>query len=241
MITASMSTIGWREPGLATAVASILPQVDRLNVFLQGYPVISSGQVLIPDYLIHYKVNVEVDVDEPESAWLGASAKFHWLFHKLVADGYHFTVDDDIEYPPDYVQRCIAKIEEHKRRAIVGFHGVLYKEPMRRYFRDRQCWRFDKECDADRFVHTLGTGTSAFHTDTLKLTQRDFVLPNSCDLYLGIACQRQRVPVLCMARKRGYLRALPLAFDERSCSAPEEYGKRQVEIYRTWSPWTVNT
>lgn len=234
MITASMSTIGWREPGLATAAASILPQVDRLNVFLQGY-------YEFPDCLRDSRVETVFGANATESELLGASAKFHWLWQGYVADGYHFTVDDDIEYPPDYVQRCIAKIEEHKRRAIVGFHGVLYKEPMRRYFRDRQCWRFDKECDADRFVHTLGTGTASWHTSALKLTRADFVLPNSCDLYLGVACQKQRVPVLCMARKRGYLKALPLAFDQRSCSAPEEYGKRQVEIYRTWSPWTVNT
>lgn len=228
-----MSTIAWREPGLATAVASILPQVDWLNVFLQGHD-------RVPDCLHHNKVTVVRDISAPESAHLGASAKFHWLWQGAVAEGYHFTVDDDIEYPSDYVARSVAKIEEHKRRAIVGHHGILYKEQVRRYFRDRTCWRFDKACESDRFVHTLGTGTAGWHTTTLRLTRSDFALPNSCDLFLGIAAQRQRVPVLCMARPRGYLRALPLAFDNRSCSAPEEYGRRQAEIYKTWTPWVVN-
>ena len=46
MITASMSTLAWREPGLASMVATIVPQVDWLNVFLQGYD-------RVPDCLRH--------------------------------------------------------------------------------------------------------------------------------------------------------------------------------------------
>jgi hypothetical protein len=234
MITASMSTVVWREPGLTTAVASILPQVDFLNVFLQGYD-------RVPECLLNSKVTVVRDISAPESAHLGASAKFHWLWQGAVADGYHFSVDDDIEYPPDYTARCVAKIEQHNRRAIVGFHGILYKSRVRDYFRDRRCWTFRHKCDSDRFVHTLGTGTAAWHTSTLRLTRSDFAQPNSCDLYLGIACQRKRVPVLCIARRNGYLKELPLAADERSASAPQEYARRMVEIWNTWSPWTVNT
>ena len=232
MITASMSTIAWREPGLAAAVASVLPQVDRLNVFLQGY-------AEAPACLDDPRVTILRDTDAPESAALGASAKFHWLWHGLVDDGYHFTVDDDIEYPPDYVSRCIGKIEQHGRRAIVGFHGMIYKSKVRDYFTDRRVWTFRHKCNADRFVHTLGTGTASWHTSTLRLTRDDFAQANSCDLYLGIACQKQRVPVLCIARKRDYLKALPLAADHRAASAPDEYARRMVEIHDTWEPWEV--
>ena len=234
MITASMSTIAWREPGLAQAVASVLPQVDRLNVFLQGY-------ADIPECLRDDRVSILRDSDAPESAALGASAKFHWLWHALVADGYHFTVDDDIVYPPGYVRYCVRKIDEYERKAVVGFHGMIYRSRVRSYFTDRRVWTFAHKCDSDRFVHTLGTGTASFHTDTLKLTRADFALPNSCDLYLGIACQRQRVPVLCLARQRGYLKALPLAGDQRSASAPEEYARRMIEIHDTWNPWEIYT
>lgn len=233
MITASMSTIAWRETGLASAVASILPQVDRLNVFLQRY-------TETPAYLEHEKIQVLRDGLAPESAALGASAKFHWLWHGLVDDGYHFTVDDDIVYPSDYVSYCIGKIEEYGRRAIVGFHGAIYKPRMRHYFKDRQTWHFEHECDADRFVHILGTGTASFHTSTLKLTRADFAQGNSCDLYLGIACQKQHVPVVCLKRAGGYLKSLPLAADPRAASAPKEYQRRMVEIHDTWSPWVIN-
>lgn len=229
-----MSTIAWREPGLAIAVASVLPQVDRLNVFLQGY-------ADVPPCLRHPKVSIVRDDEAPESAALGASAKFHWLWHGLVADGYHFTVDDDIEYPPDYVQRCVGKIEEYGRAAVVGFHGMIYRKRVRSYFTDRQVWTFRHKCDSDRFVHTLGTGTASFHTSTLKLMREDFAQANSCDLYLGIACQKQRVPVLCIARKRGYLKGLSLSADPRAASAPDEYARRMVEIHDTWTPWTIHS
>ena len=221
MITASMSTIAWREPGLARAVASILPQVDRLNVFLQGY-------THTPECLNDPRIRIVRDVDAPESAALGASAKFHWLWHGLVRDGYHFQVDDDIEYPPDYVARCIAAIDAHDRRPIVGFHGMIYRKCVRSYFRDRRVWTFRQKCDSDRFVHAIGTGTTAYHTSAIRLTAADFVEPNSCDLFLGLAAQRQRVPMLCLARPRGYLKALPLAADPRACAGPSDYETRMA-------------
>lgn len=228
-----MSTIGWREPGLAQAVASILPQVDRLNVFLQGY---SSTPACLDDP----KVRIVRDVDAPESAALGASAKFHWQWHGLIEDGHHFIVDDDIEYPPDYVATCISKIEQYGRRVVVGYHGAIYHKRMRSYFRDRDVWTFGRENDDDRFVHIIGTGTSAFHTSTLRLRRDDFAQANSCDLYLGIACQKQRVPMLCLARPREYLKALPLATEPRAVSAPDEYAQRMVRIHDSWDPWIIN-
>jgi hypothetical protein len=232
MITASMSTIAWREPGLARAVASVLPQVDCLNVFLQGYAV-------VPDYLRNDKISIVRDISASASARLGASAKFHWLWHGAVAEGYHFTVDDDIVYPADYVDRCIRKIDEHDRRVVVGFHGLTYPERMVRYFKDRRAWPYDHGCDSDRFVHALGTGTASFHTSALRLVREDFAQPNSCDLYLGIACQRQRVPMLCLERKTGYLKPLPLGRDKRGCGKAPDYDRRMIEIFNTWSPWEI--
>lgn len=234
MITASLSTIAWREPGLAVAIGSILPQVDRLNVFLQGYD-------RTPTCLDDPRVAIIRDTDAPESAALGASAKYHWLWSGEVADGHHVVIDDDIEYPPDYVQFCVRKIDEYGRRAVVGFHGAIYKERVERYFRDRQSWGFNRGCDTDRFVHMIGTGTTAHHTSAIRLTREDFAAPNSCDLFLGIACQRQRVPMVCLERPAGYLKALPLAADPRAASAPVEYERRMVELWRSWQQWTIHT
>jgi hypothetical protein len=228
-----MSTIAWREPGLARAVASILPQVDQLNVFLQGYR-------LVPECLRDQRVNVVFDTAEPDSAALGASAKFHWLWHELVSDGYHFTVDDDIVYPADYVAYCTRKIDEYDRRVVVGFHGIAYPPRMVHYFKDRRAWPYDHGCESDRFVHAIGTGTASFHTSALRLTRDDFAQPNSCDLYLGIACQKQRVPMLCLERKTGYLKPLPLGRDKRGCGKAADYARRMVEIHETWSPWELH-
>ena len=234
MITASMSTIAWREPGLAQAVASILPQVDRLNVFLQGYDT-------VPACLENPRVRVLFSRDAPESAALGASAKFHWHWHGLLDDGYHVVVDDDVEYPPDYVRRCVAAIDAHDRRPIVGFHGMIYRRRVLSYFRDRRVWPFDKRCKADTFVHALGTGTTAYHTSAIRLTPADYAEPNSCDLFLGLAAQRQRVPMLCLARPHGYLKALPLASDPRACAGPSDYETRMARLHASIPSWEIHT
>jgi hypothetical protein len=234
MITASMATIAWREPGLSVAVASILPQVDRLNVFLQGY-------AQTPACLDDPRVTVLRDADAPESAAKGASAKFHWHWHGLLADGYHVVIDDDIEYPADYVRRCVAAIDRHDRRPIVGFHGMIYKRRVSSYFRDRRVWPFDKRCRTDVPVHALGTGTTAYHTSAIRLTPADFAEPNSCDLFLGLAAQRQRVPMLCLARPSGYLKALPLASDPRACAGPSDYETRMARLHASIPHWEIHT
>lgn len=203
-------------------------------MFLQGY-------AETPGCLRNDKVFIVRDISAPESARLGASAKFHWLWNRAVADGYHFAVDDDLEYPPDYVNYCIRKIDEYGRRPIVGFHGAIYNPAVTSYYRDRTLWKYDAECSTDRFVHMLGTGTTAHHTSAIRLTREDFSAPNSCDLFLGIAAQRQSVPMLCLARPEGYLKPLPLAFDKRSASGPGEYARRMAALHKSIPEWRINT
>lgn len=233
VITASLSTVSWRAESLPRTVASILPQVDRLNVFLQGYP-------SAPACLDDPKVTIVHGQDQPKWLALGGSAKFYWLCSGLVASGYHFTIDDDIVYPPDYVRRCIERIDRHGRKVAVGYHGVVYRDPCRNVFRDRDGWRFADACPEDSYVHVIGTGTLAHHTSTLKLSYEDFGAGNSCDIWFGIACQNQRVPLLCLARPTGYLTSdRELDQDERAVSAQRGQGERQAGFVNSWAPWRI--
>jgi len=55
------------------------------------------------------------------------------------------------------------------------------------------CYRFSYKnpLPTDFFVNILGTGTTAFHTDTIKVSIKDFKKPNMADIRLGMLAQKQ--------------------------------------------------
>lgn len=233
MITASMSTIAWRRPALEQMLPSILPQVDRLNVYLQGYDT-------TPDCLRHPKVTVVDGRQHPQWTNLKSTAKLFWIAQGLVAEGVHLCVDDDIVYPPAYAGYVAAKIDRYERKVAVGFHGALYKEHVNHIYRDRTEWHYEKMCATDVPVHTIGSGTIGWHTSTLKLTLDDLPDWDAVDYRIAIAAQKQRVPMICLTRQAGWLKSLPLAADQRACSGHEQYTDRILGFFREHSPWVLH-
>lgn len=233
MITASLSTVAWRRPALERMLPTIVPQVDRLNVYLQGYDA-------VPDCLRGEKIHVIDGRDHPRWTELRSNAKLFWAAQGLVDPGVHLCVDDDIDYPPSYVARVTEGIDRYRRRAVVGFHGSRYTDRVESIRTDRTEWHYEKACDADTAVHVIGTGTIGWHTDTLRLTPDDAAGWDGIDLRVAIAAQRQQVPMVCLRREAGFLASLPLANDMDSCSGRADYFDRMLEFYRSWSPWTLH-
>jgi hypothetical protein len=239
MITASISTIWWREDGLKQVVAAMLPQVDRLNIFLQGYK-------SIPEFLNNSKITVVRGEDYPEALALGASAKFHWAGQ---VKGYHFTIDDDIVYPPDYVKYCIQKIEQYNRKAVVGFHGTLLKDDLMQCSANKKKFKFRQTLfnhrfplDQDQVVHLLGTGVMAYHTDTIKVNIKDFPTRSMDDIYFGILAQQQQVPLICLQRVADYLKPIePLASNPSSVyeQARQNGGKDMLAVLQQFGVWKL--
>jgi hypothetical protein len=196
-VTVSMASIPVREKLLKRAVSSILPQADVLNVYLNGY---SST----PSWLRGDKIHV---IHSREYGDLRDNGKFFFL--DALLQGYHFTIDDDIIYPCDYVQKCILKIEQYNRRAIIGIHGVILADPFVRFMSGRTVFHFKEAAEQDQFVNLLGTGTTAYHTDTLKLSLNDFPRPGMADVWMAIAAKRQHVPMVAIQRPEKWL--VPLA------------------------------
>lgn len=226
-VHAAVASIPGRQAQLAAVVAAIAPQVDVLHVYLNGY-------ATVPDFL-QGKSAVRVARSQD---WGDArdNGKFHFLGE---AGSYYLTLDDDLAYPADYVRTLLLNIEKYGRRAVVGVHGVLLAHPMTRFYANRTVLGFRHGLVADRSVHLLGTGTVAFHRDTLALTYSDFGEPGMADLWLAIAAKRQGVPLRCIARGPGWLRPLgeagqPSLYGEYARAAGDEV---QTGLARAHGPW----
>jgi len=195
-VFASLATIPARERGLRHVVAALLPQVDALGVYLNGYD-------RVPPFLHRDEIVVARSQD---SGVRGDAGKFFW---SGTTSGYQLVCDDDIHYPEDYVDRLVEGIERYGRRAVVGFHGSVLRDELADYHTSRRLLHFTRGLAADSPVHVLGTGVAGYHASAISVRPKDFVAPNMSDIWLALLGQRQRVPFVCMRRSEGWLSEHP--------------------------------
>jgi glycosyltransferase involved in cell wall biosynthesis len=227
-VIASMASVPSREPSLRSVVERLLPQVDQLNVFLNHYET-------VPPYLDQPRISVARSQDHED---LRDNGKFFFL--DPVEPAYHITVDDDMDCPNNYVPFLIAKIEQFGRRALVGVHGSLMKEPVRNYFAtsDRAVFHFRNALLHDTQVHALGTGTLAYHTSTLSLGLEDFPFPGMTDIWVATKAQRYGVPMVAVPRPAGWLSETDM-FEESLYTEYKHRGARQTRLVQQSSPWEL--
>jgi hypothetical protein len=192
LIIANIATIPQRTACLEKAISTIIDQVDLLNISLDSYNSIPSS------LQGHPKIYCSLDTKHRYAE----RGKFFWV--NQVA-GYYFTVDDDILYPTDYVTKMIEAIERYDRKAIITVHGNNIKHPFINYYKSMEPVLFRSELRQDTSVDFPGTGTMAFHTDTMKFSIKDFELPYMSDLWLGLLAKQNKVPVIAIQRDRGWL------------------------------------
>jgi len=195
LIISTMATMATRIEALKESVASLLPQVDELHIYLNDFE-------SIPEFLSNKKIKIYDS--RKEAGDLGDVGKFYNVDD---IKGYHFMVDDDFIYPNDYVNRLIEKIEQFKRKYIIGLHGRIFgKLPVKSYYKGHtQSFRCLGDVPNDAFVHVTGTGASAYHTDTINISIDDFQTSNMADIWFSRKANNCNVPVLVVKHKKGWL------------------------------------
>lgn len=211
-VTASMASTYRREPALHAAVASLLPQVDALNVYLNDYDAVPRYLLGVPGLTVVWAGPLG---DGSGAGDLGDRGKFYWAAD-LTTD-FHFTVDDDIVYPRDYVATLVAFADAHEMPVAVGVHGIkILAEKLsppggRRsagYYGSREVFMGVDELPEAVGVHILGTGTLAYRVASVGPLDAvaDFPEPNMADVWFGVAAQARRLPLVVVPHAKGWLR-----------------------------------
>jgi len=131
---ASMATFYGREHNLQAVIDSIKDQVDELHIY----------------------DNSREPVDYT------TNAKFYFLqFYKEPV--YYFTIDDDIIYPPTYVQDMVEAMD--RLGTIVTHHGRELLGVNRNYYYEHNTYSFSRKQTEEKRIDTAGTGVTAFRTD----------------------------------------------------------------------------
>lgn len=232
-IVAGVASMALREKGLEQVIACIAPQVDELYVYLNDYEE-------APSFL--RRPNIRICQFEGD---LGDRGKFKQVDE---SEGYYFSLDDDIFYPPYYVEHCIDGIERYGRKAAVGWHGSVLKFPFENYYsaESRRVFAFGSGRPDDTGVHILGTGCAAFHTSTIRVRFNDFKKPNMADVYFALLGQAQKVPFIVLKHFAKEARPIEIADDKqinresmRKTGSEADTRVDQNRLVKSHGDWTI--
>jgi FkbM family methyltransferase len=231
-VTAAMATYPGRRHILPAVMDTLLPQVERLFVYLNNYDD-------VPDFIRRHPQRERIVFILDPASQKRAAAKFYWLD---MIQGFHLICDDDILYPPDYSVRMVEAIERTGRRGIVGVHGVLFKPIIEDARTSRlKLFKFADGLPVDTPVHFLGTGTVGLHADVLERmdVSRFQAYPIANDEILAVSAKNARVPMVCIGRPDHWLTPHPEVgfgiFEERSIDSDEH--RKATELLASVNPW----
>ncbi len=196
-IVAGMATMPTRSDTARAAIASILPQVARLWLFLDRFDA-------IPDYARHEKILL---LRSQEYGDLRANGKL--LGMSLESEPcLYLSVDDDIAYPDDYAEVMIRQLMAYEMRAVVGVHASVMRPPVHSYRSDRRVYRRARRVWWNREVDILGTDCVAFATAQLRFDVRAWPVVNMVDLHFALHARRAGIPMVAVRRRPGWIREL---------------------------------
>jgi hypothetical protein len=189
-----IASIPNREQELKKTIESLYFQADEIVVGLNWYD-------HTPEFLKKPGITV---VHWDNSLW-DAMKFIHIDWYK----GYYFSCDDDLYFPKDYVKNMILWIEKYERKAIVWLHWVVVPpNKLASYYNNCYRYTYSQFLPTDNCVNVLGTWVMAFHTDTIKLSIKDFPEPNMWDTWVWIKAQKQKIPMICLKHKAGLIQTM---------------------------------
>ena len=192
-VTIGIATYPPRLAALLETLASLEGQADVVHVCLNEYNT-------IPFELARMK-NVVCTIPEKNLNDIG---KFLQL---PSVDGYFLSCDDDLIYPPEYVESMITAARRHG--GAVSHLGRVFPvdRPCNSYYRDvviyRHCLR---AAGADQRVHVGGTGVMCFHTRDVKFRIDDRDPPGMADIHFGVYAARHGVPITALQHAENWIR-----------------------------------
>ena len=185
-VFATLATIPGREDQVTRAIASLLPQVDVLHVHRNGFE---------EAFCSVLRGRLTFTTSETN---LGDQMKFLAAPQEA---GWHFACDDDLIYPPDYVESMIAAAVA--AGGPVSAHGSTLRQPFKSYYHSRVSYHFGSQVHPT-MVDVLGTGVCLYHSDHAP---SGFESPNMADIWAAISWKRQGLKLHVVGHERDWIKS----------------------------------
>lgn len=190
MVTAGLATIKSREENVRRVIDDIMPQVDVLHIhFDKGYEDIPAW---------YY----EIDGETTQSFGTGRYGDAGKFFGQGLMTGVYITIDDDLFYPDDFVERTVEAIKKH--RSPVAWGGKVLKEPpFKSYYKDswREAYRITTGYDHNQWIDIPLTCGFGYDMDQIRFSPADFHAKNMADIWAGVKCRNEGLDIMAIAHE----------------------------------------
>lgn len=195
---ASIATMYQRRQQAAQAIKSIISQVDQIVVILN-----IRGSENISQW--------KQEINQPKATYIVSDNRLGDAERHLPVTTdkvYYFTLDDDLIYPKDYVQKLIKGIETY--RSLVTLHGKYFpRVKIKNYYTDIRKLANSYKClslqEEDYEVTVPGSGVMAWRGDLIDLRYSLFNEKNMADIEVARLAYQQRERIVCLAHYAGYI------------------------------------
>lgn len=122
-----------------------------------------------------------------------------------------FFCDDDLIYPPDYVETSLKHLEKYPN-AVLSYHGRrMNKKPIDSYYdpkNRKQAYRCLSTVEGYHEIinGTLGTGVMFFKSGTLNISMSDFKESNMADIWIAKLAKEQGKQMIVCPHKEGWIK-----------------------------------
>jgi hypothetical protein len=227
-----MATHQGRADVLELAVASIAPQVDFLQIYLNDYKT-------IPSFLRKYEPKCKAILGRLALGDIGPFGKFY--HHQEPRCDYILTVDDDFIYPPDYVEKSTQAVQRYGGKALISFHGIIMPErAISMEPRDAPRVMGTHNIPQDVPVNWLGTGMMSYDASRLCISNEILGQDRLVDPCLAIWAQQNRVPMVVAAHAGDWVTPLEMKSKGKKLHhVLNRNDPRLIEKIRATSPWEI--
>ena len=144
------------------------------------------------------------------------SGKYYWS--GTFKNEYYFSIDDDLIYSEDYFINHIATLKKYNNEIIVTTHGKVMREKPKKFNDCVSSFRCLETVNKDEWINNPGTGVSVFDNSKYIVPVSMFECHGMADLWLGVYCQKLKIPILCrnhLIKELRYLNVVDTLFDRR--------------------------
>lgn len=205
-IVVGIASVPWRETTCELAVRSLIKQVDKIHLYLNGYDSVPDFTTGACPYIKKDDLKKIVVHRSQDYGDLGSSGK--WFGSQYYQQCRYFSCDDDILYPADYVMKMISKLERHGR-CIVCVHGANLKRPIESYYKSLRTIRFELPLNEDTKVEIPGTGTMLTDTSIFRPKVQE---ANYDDPQTAAKALKEGIPIYAIQRPERWLTNIDTAY-----------------------------
>jgi hypothetical protein len=157
----------------------------------------------IPKFLKNPKITVAQSQDHGD---VRDNGKYFFLDSSKLR--YYASVDDDIEYPFDYIQT----LKAHQARVgagLVGVHGTYYPSEITSLLENRVVAHFREAFECFLPATLIGTGTTFLDRELVGLRYKEFGTPGMADVWLAVAAKKRGLTLWVVPRAANWLKPIP--------------------------------